>query len=87
MIPPVHGRPTPSKPDTRARLLSACWAGLEPAESLEPHEREWLLYELWLEHWTDLEISVHMKQTEYTTARIRARLGLPVRRPRKGVAA
>lgn len=87
MIPPVHGRPIPGRPELRARLLSACWAGHEPAESLEPHEREHLLYELWLERWTDLEISVHMKQTEYTTARIRTRLGLPACRPQRGVAA
>jgi len=42
-------------------------------------ERDLLLFELWAKGWTDREISVHMKQTTYTTCRIRTRLGLAAR--------
>ena len=74
----VHGRPLPPPPDlrprTRAILLSRCWAGVEPAESLDPRDREQLVYELWLDGWTDAEIATHTKLSTYTAARIRDRL-------------
>jgi hypothetical protein len=82
MRPIVHGRPGPSRPDTsplrRRALLSACWAGREPAESLEPADREQLVYELWALSWTDVEIAAHTRMTTYTAGRIRERLGLAV---------
>lgn len=72
--------PVPRKPFTSPRLLAACWAGQEPAERLTRGERDLLLFELWTKGWTDLQMSVHMKLTLFTTCRIRERLGLPVRR-------
>lgn len=86
MTSTVHGRPTPPKPQSRARLLAACWAGQEPAELLDPRERELLLFELWQARWTDEEIAQHTRMTLYTTCRIRERLGLPARRVRREVA-
>lgn len=73
--------PVPRKPFTAPKTLALCWAGKEPAERLTRGERDLLLFELWAKGWTDLHISVHMKQTLYTTCRIRERLGLAVRRP------
>lgn len=87
MMPAVHGRPVPSKPQSRARLIAACWAGREPAELLDPRERELLLFELWQDRWTDAEIAQHTSMTLYTTCRIRERLGLSARRSTKGAAA
>jgi hypothetical protein len=80
MTPAVHGRRDPPRPDTspqrRRALLSACWAGREPAESLEPADREQLVYELWALGWTDAEIAAHTRMSTYTAGRIRERLGL-----------
>jgi len=63
-------------PDTRAQLQIACWLGELPAEALTTVEREYLLFDLWSEGWTDVEIACHTRMTLYTTGRIRARLGL-----------
>jgi hypothetical protein len=71
--------PIPAKPFTQPLLLAACWAGQEPAELLTRGERDLLLFDLWRKGWTDREIGVHMKQTTYTTCRIRTRLGLEAR--------
>lgn len=79
--------PLPPRPSTSPRLLEACWAGREPAEVLTRGERDLLLFELWRRHWTDLEIALHMKQSLYTTCRIRERLGLQAHRPSEGAAA
>lgn len=72
--------PVPRKPFTSPQTLALCWAGKEPAELLTRGERDLLVFELWAKGWTDREISAHTKLTEYTTCRIRERLGLPVRR-------
>jgi len=47
-----------------------------PAEALPPADRERLVGELWAAGWTDVEIATHTHMSTYTTARIRARLGL-----------
>lgn len=73
--------PTPLRPATNPVVLAACWAGREPSELLTRGERDLLLFDLWMKGWTDLEMSVHMKQSTYTTCRIRERLGLEARRP------
>jgi hypothetical protein len=91
MTPAVHGRPDPPRPDTsplcRRHLRAACWAGREPAESLEPADREQLVYELWALGWTDVEIAAHTRMSTYTTGRIRDRLGLVANlRPSEGAA-
>lgn len=72
--------PVPRRPSTSPQTLAACWAGREPAELLARGERDLLLFELWFKGWTDLQVSVHMKLTLFTTCRIRERLGLPIRR-------
>lgn len=72
---------TPLRPCTSPLLVADCWAGKEPAELLGPRERELLLFELWLKGWTDVEIAVYMKQSLYTTCRIRTRLELAARHP------
>lgn len=71
-------RPLLPDPGERARraLLSACWAGGEPAEVLDTTDREDLVHELWRLNWTDVAIAQHTRMTTYTTARIRERLGL-----------
>lgn len=86
MRPDVHHLPVPIREDIDPLLISRCWLGKEPAELLEPRERELLLFELWEQRWTDLQIATHMKQSLYTTCRIRERLGLPARRPRREAA-
>ena len=63
-------------PATRRRLYAACRAGNVPAEVLPPADRERLVGELWAAGWTDVEIATHTHMSTYTTARIRARLGL-----------
>ncbi|PWK81681.1 hypothetical protein C8D88_11692 [Lentzea atacamensis] len=73
--------PTPARPATSPLVLAACWAGREPAERLTRGERDLLFFDLWRRGWSDLEIAVHMKESTYTTCRIRERLGLEARRP------
>lgn len=54
-------------------------AGELPAEALTTVERERLVTVLWDAGWSDTDIADWTRMTEYTTARIRTRLGL---RPR-----
>lgn len=68
----------PASPPQRLHpaLYRLCLAGREPAESLPTAERSALVAELHGLRWTDQEIADHTRMTLYTTARIRARLGL-----------
>lgn len=61
-----------------ALLWAACCAGREPAESLDARDREDLVADLVGRGWTDREVAVLTRMSSYTTARIRARLGLAV---------
>lgn len=63
-----------------AVVWRACCAGREPAESLDPRDREDLVASLVERGWTDLEIAVLTRMSMYTTARIRNRLGLRANR-------
>jgi hypothetical protein len=84
----LHTKEPPSgRPITAQQLYSACWRGELPAEILSTADRERLLYDLWLQHWTDVEIATHTRMTTYTTARIRTRLGLDARPALKEAAA
>lgn len=71
----------PPDPDGRqhAQLQRACRLGQQPAELLHPRDRQELVYDLWLAHWTDAEIATHTRMSTYTAARIRNRMGLPAR--------
>jgi hypothetical protein len=75
----------PTVPTARQRLRT--WdravAGVEPAEALATGDRDQLVYELWQRGWTDREIAEHTQMTDYTTARIRTRLGLIARTTRE----
>ncbi len=53
-----------------------CCLGEFPAEALTTSDRADLVADLHALGWTDVDIASHTKQTTYTTARIRARLGL-----------
>lgn len=79
---PPSGRPLPAQ-----KVYNACYRGELPAETLDTAAREHLVYDLWLKGWTDVEIATHTSMTLYTTARIRARLGLAPHRARKEAAA
>ncbi|PXY17361.1 hypothetical protein [Prauserella flavalba] len=86
----VHGYAEPDRPDVRRislhRLRAMCWRGEMPAEALalvDPTEIDQLLYRLWLNGWTDVEIATHTRMSTYTAARIRDRLGLPAHPARK----
>lgn len=57
-------------------LWQACVRGEEPAESLEPWQRENLVAELVGRGWSDLQIALHTRMSLYTTVRIRRRLEL-----------
>lgn len=66
--------------DRARRLYRRCLEGLEPAEVLSTRDREGLVAELVAERgWSDTAIAAHTRMTEYTTARIRTRLGLKPR--------
>lgn len=80
----IARQPPATAPISRARLQIACWKGELPAEILTTAERERLVYELWGYGWTDVEIACHTRMTLYTTARIRARLGLATHPARGG---
>jgi hypothetical protein len=76
-------RPVPAElrqPTSAARsgaiLWRACCAGREPAEALDPRDREDLVAVLVGRGWTDTEIAVLTRMSTYTTARIRVRLEL-----------
>lgn len=53
-----------------------CCLGEFPAEALTPGDREDLIRQLHQLGWSDVDIAIHTKQSTYTTARIRERLGL-----------
>lgn len=57
-------------------MWAACCAGREPAESLDPRDREDLVAALLERGWSDTQIAVLTRMSTYTTARIRVRLGL-----------
>lgn len=74
-----HSRGAAPAPGTSPTLYRACLAGQEPAEALDRADRQHLVYDLWRLGWTDAEIATHTRMSTYTAARIRARIGLPVR--------
>lgn len=55
--------------------------GQTPAEDLCTEDRHRLVTELHAWGWTDIQIAGHTRMTLYTTARIRAGLGLLPHRP------
>lgn len=57
-------------------LWRACCAGREPAEALDPRDREDLVASLVERGWSDVDIAVLTRMSTYTTARIRQRIGL-----------
>lgn len=59
----------------RELWLRACH-GLEPAEALDPRDREDLVAELVVRGWSDVQIAEHTRMSTYTTGRIRDRLQL-----------
>jgi hypothetical protein len=67
-------------------LWEACCAGREPAEALDPRDREDLVFALAASGWADVEIAVHTRMSTYTTARIRERLGLATNTIMRGAA-
>jgi hypothetical protein len=56
--------------------------GRLPAEALPTHARHRLVAHLHAAGYSDVEIAAHTRMTTYTTARIRAGLGLAPNRPR-----
>ncbi|MFJ5984221.1 hypothetical protein [Lentzea sp. NPDC092896] len=65
------------RPHASWKLWVRCLEGREPAESLPTRDREDLVWHLVHElGWLDAEVAAHTQMTEYTTARIRERLGL-----------
>lgn len=86
-----HGIPTDltiMRPGGPAWQWKQCLAGDEPAEILPARDREDLVYVLVHElGWTDREVAAHTRMTDYTTARIRERLGLKPNQPNDTTAA
>ena len=77
-------RPVPdhlARPRSGVLLWKACCEGREPAEALDPRDREDLVAALVEQRWTDVEIATHTRMSTYTTARIRQRLGLRANEP------
>jgi hypothetical protein len=62
-------------------LYAAARAGKQPVEALTTEDRARLITELATRGWTDVRIAEHTRQTTYTTARIRDRLGLAANVP------
>lgn len=76
-VPPrvrFTARPTPR---SGWLLWDLACAGREPAEVLDPLDREDLVWGLHGRGYTDTEIAVHTRMSTYTATRIRSRLGLP----------
>lgn len=84
----LRREPTRCDPSAYSRwhLYQLCWDGVLPAEVLDTKERGRLVSDLWGHGWTDAEIAAHTLMTTYTTARIRAQLGLAVRTNEKEIA-
>lgn len=61
-----------------ASLWAACCAGREPAEVLDPRDREDLVASLVERGWSDVQIAVLTRMSTYTTARIRVRVAARV---------
>lgn len=68
-------------PSTWRHHYRAALVGELPAEALPTHVRAHLIANLHRHGWTDTEIAAHTRQTLYTTARIRQRIGLAPNRP------
>lgn len=86
--------PTPPRPNVHRiatdRIRRQCWRGELPAEVLaliDPREVDQLVFDLWSDGWTDVEIATHTRLSTYTTGRIRARLGLAAHPPAREVPA
>lgn len=62
------------------------YAGMLTAEELPQHERDSLVRQLVADGYTDRDIAWHTRMTEYTTIRIRERLGLQANQPRNEAA-
>jgi hypothetical protein len=75
-----RGRAAVTAPEDPLRYRAAR-LGHEPAEALTTHDRHRLVAELHRAGWTDRRIATHARMTTYTTARIRAGLGLLPNRP------
>lgn len=73
---PKHITPAVLRQRSNHKLWLACWEGTEPAEALSTRDREDLVWRLHEQGLTDLEIAEHTRMTDYTTARIRERLGM-----------
>lgn len=74
--PQLTAAPAPSgSRSPRWRWEAAC-VGEMPAEALSTRDREDLVWQLHELGWSDVEIATHTHMTTFTTARIRARLGL-----------
>lgn len=67
----------------RTRRYERALAGDIPADELPTSERAQLVAELHILGWTDADTAAHTRMTTYTTARIRARLGLRAHHARK----
>lgn len=80
-----HGIPTDvviMRPGGPAWQWKQCLVGAEPAEILPTRDRADLVYLLVHDlGWTDREVCDHTRMTDYTTARIRNRLGLKPNQP------
>lgn len=61
---------------TVAHRVAECLAGRLPAEALPAAERDRVVAQLVREGLSDVSIAARLRQTTYTTARIRERLGL-----------
>jgi hypothetical protein len=73
---------TLGRPRANWKLWVSCLEGREPAESLPTLDRADLVWHLVHDlGWTDREVCDHTRMTDYTTARIRERLGLHPNRP------
>lgn len=55
-------------------LWRLCCAGKEPAEALDPRDREDLVAALVARNWSVVEIATLTRMSTYTTARIAARV-------------
>ena len=78
------GAQPPLSPRSPLHQWTAACAGQLPAEALSTRDREDLVWQLHRHGWADREIAQHCHMSTYTTARIRARLGLAAQGARHG---